>query len=547
MPAKALTLGRPVYRGYMPIDLPQHRPRNPIKPWWKVLGKPRVTIYPKQEPEEWAEEAEYPPLNDATPNGLRRQPRLDWYETLKALPTAEQKLHEISRHATHYIAHLNNWIPVHNSLPAVQYMTRTHFINRLPDSYYPQAITPEDESRRELITRIKELLLNQLAIEKYETQKLKGVFISKSIRDGNRSQYIEDSLVQALVNSLRRALAPDVNQQLLEYQIDQSPSIRSWWYHSGYAPPNKKPYYKSRMDTDGNISQMIQVDGRSAMNFRSEFFIEPQLDLNDELVTNTTLIQDHIKTLKHYGAIYKFKWPVALPGFWFEDQPRFDCPHTCFLTTDALGLRNGKYRNISMPLNDTEDALNCQAILTAFSWLNSMSMYHGFTPFHEVDYPFTCQVITTDGQNWLFNVFQMNSHTFHRDLGGPKRNNICWSSGLMKLYENYDEHGRFVGLDDRVLDLIIRFFAQQTSPAYTKSLNLRPYLGEDIRSEEEKDATLKHLRRCIEGRTDRHKARDWFVPMFEHIYFRSPEVRGQIKHMKPRWHMPKPKTPRIFE
>jgi len=524
-----------------------------------------LTIYPKQEPEEWAPVAEYPPINDATPQGLKRQPRLDWYESLKKLPTVDEKLYEISRHATHKIAHFNNWLPIYNSLPVAQSMTRTHFINNLPQSYQiktgilpsdgesnldsPEKVSESDSHESDTyVSRIRTLVLDQIAIEKYESDKLKGSYISKSIADGNRQQYVQNSLVQSLLVSLSRALSPDANRQLSEYQVDLSPAIRSWWYHSGYQPPNNNVHYRSRKDDQGRVSQMIQVDGRSALNLRSEHLIEPQIGLEDELVTDTSLIQDPVDKLGYCRAIHKFKWPVALPGFWFEDGPRrFDCPHTCFLTTDCLDLINSRNFNRATPLRGIEDALNSQAVLTAFSWLNSLAMFHGYTPFHEIDYPFTCQVITTDGQNWLFNVYQLNSHSFHRDFGGPVRNNVCWSSGLMKLYDSYEGNGKFSGLNDQVLELVVKFLSKQTNPTYTNSLKLRPLLGEDKRTEEEKNETRAALRRCIEGRTNRWLAKEWFVPTFEHLYFRSRESRGQIQLMKPYPHPPKPKHPIIFE
>ena len=572
MPHKALSLGRPVYRGYMPKDLPQHRPNNRVKPWWKVAGRPRVTVYPPREKEQWSEVAEYPPLNDITSGGFQRDFRRNWYDSIKRMPTIDEKLHEINRHCSFKMAHIRNWSAVSNGLPVVQYLTRTHVINDLPDTYKSASDggSPGADGVSDLdvekISRIKKTLLNQIALEKYENRKITNVFISHSIRENNYIQHIEDSLVQSLVTSLRRGLAADHNQELLDYQVDQSPALRSWWFHSGFEPPDNKPFWRSRRDADGLVNTMIQCDGRSAMNFRSDSLIEPVIDLDHELVTNTSLIQDQSYRLKAFKAIYKFKWPVALPGYWWykeneqEDDEKtflfqlegkkeriFDCPHSCFLTTDSLKLRNKLFHNHALPLSDTEDALNCQAILTAFSWLNSLSMYHGYTPYQEIDYPFTCQVITTDGQNWLFNVYQLNAHTFHRDLGGPKRNNICWSSGLMKLYEEYKGDGEFIGVNEQVLAYILRFFAQQTSPTYTKSLALRPHLGVDQRPEEERKETLRLLRRTIEGRTNRWKSSEHFVPMFEHIFFRAPELRYKITHMKPPFHIRPPVPPKMFD
>jgi hypothetical protein len=551
-----------VYRGYVPPDLPQNRPPNRIRPWWKVIGKPRLTMYPKQEVEEYSQEPEYPPLNDASEKGLRSQVRHDWYESLKTIPSAEQKLYEINRHANHRMAHINNWLPACNTLPFVQYLTRSHLVKSLPDSYGlqigggsesgdkitdPTFSLSSAQQQNHLDDRIKQVVLEQIVLDKYETNKNQSPpFISKSIRDGNRKAHFSNRLVQNMFSQVRKLIVTDINPQLLDYQVDLSPAIRSWWYHSGFQPTSNKPFYRSRKDDDGNINTIFQMDASSALNIRSEFLIEPIVQLDDPLVTDTSLVQTCNPDPRTYGAVYKFKWPVALPGFWFEDKPKFDCPHTCFLTTDSLKLRRGSPKNLASPLDDEEDFLTSQALLTGFGWLNSLSMYHGYTPFQEIDYPLTCQVITTNGQDWLFNVVQLNTHTFHRDFGAPKRNNVSWSSGLMKLYDNYSE-GKFEGINSDVLKLLVKFLSTQVNAEYTSRLNLRPYLGVDTRTAEEKDKMRRELRKTFEGRMNRYLQTDWSVPMFEHIFFRAKETRYQIRHMKPKWHQPKPKYPKIFE
>lgn len=511
-------------------------------------------MYPKtDERPEFTDEPEYPPLNDGSRNGVRTQVRLDWYDKVKSLPTVDQKLHEICRLGTHQMPHINNWIKSYNSLPLAQYATQTHLIDKLPDRYSLKRIQDGDEGAtttsqqyKTTFDRVKQSVLDQIAIDQYESIHKSARYVSKSIRDGNRQAHVSNGFVQNVVNNTKLVLATEANPQLIDYQYDLSPAIRSWWYHSGFPPPNNKVYFKNRKDEAGNINQIIQMDGSSAMNIRSDSFIEPIVSQTDTLVTDTTLVQKCPQPLKHYEALYKFNWPVALPGYWFEDEPEFDYPHTCILTTDCLELRNSRNHKAVKPLNDYDNALQVQSILTAYGWLNSMSMYHGFTPFQEIEYPFTCQVITTDGKNWLFNVYQLNTHTFHRDLGGAQKNNICWSSGVKQLYQEYT-NGQFMGVDDEVIDLLIRFMSQKNDPDYTAQLNLKPYLGTDERTTEEKEQIKKLLRFMIEGRKNVWMKSQWRVPLFEHIFFRSPEGRNRITYMKPQWHIPKPKTPPQFE
>lgn len=503
-------------------------------------------MYPRKEEPEFTDEPNYPALNDGSRKGIKTQVRLDWYESLKSIPTVDGKLYEISRHAMHYMPHINNWLKTYNSLPLAQYATQTNFIQTLPNRYSLSQEATEDPHKDATFERVKQSLLDQIAVDKFEGIQKSPHFVSNTIRDGNHQAHVSNRFVQNIFNNLKLILATETNPQLMDYQYDLSPAIRSWWYHSGFPAPNNKVYFRSRKDEEGNINQIIQMDGSSAMNIRSDSLLEPIVSQMDPLVTDTSLVQKFSFPLKQYGAQYKFKWPVALSGFWFEDEPEYDCPHTCLLSADCVDLRNARHHKVAKPLQDYEDCLQVQAILTAFGWLNSLSMYHGFTPFQELKYPFTCQVITTDGKNWLFNVYQLNTHTFHRDLGGPEKNNICWSSGLKQLYQEYS-NGIFKGVDDEVIKLLVKFLSQKNDPDYTSSLDLRPYLGVDERSPEDRAQDQTKLRRLIEGRNNRWLAHDWKVPLYEHIFFRSPEGRNRIQFMKPQWHIPKPKTPKIFE
>lgn len=532
-----------VYRGYMPIGLPQHRPPNRIKPWWKVVGKPRVTLHPKPVIEGFSDEPEYPPLNDGSMKGLKKQVRLDWYESLKKKPTIEEKFHEMGNHQGHFLLHFNNWLPQYNSLPMINYLTQTNFINSLPDSYQSKG----EEENSDLLKVVKRIVLDQVALEKYESLKTQKVgFVSKIVRDGNRTSFVSNRMIQNMLSTVKNCLAADVNTQLSSYHYDYSPAIRSWWYHSGFPAPNNKIFYKSRKDDEGLINQLVQMNGSSAMNIRSDTLLEPLMSLDDPLVTDTSLVQKLPHLLRNYGGKYNFGNLVALPGYWYHQETEFDCPHTCLLSTDCLSLRNKPDFSIPKPMDDDENCLNGQAVLTAFSWLNSLSMYHGYTPFNEIDYPFTCQLITTDGQNWMFNIYQLNCQSFHRDLGGPSKNNICWSSGLMQLFTDYSD-GQFQGVNDDVVRLLIRFVSQKTSPEYTSQLCLRPHLGEDQRTDEEKDMMKTRLRSLIENKSNRWMLHQWKIPHWEHIFFRAKETRHKIRDMKPQWKPPKPKYPRIFE
>jgi len=92
--------------------------------------------------------------------------------------------------------------------------------------------------------------------------------------------------------------------------------------------------------------------------------------------------------------------------------------------------------------------------MSSFAWLNAIAGAHGFTPYHELTYPFTTQTVVTDGQYWSFFVYQLNKHTFHSDLEAPNVENMCWTSGTMKLFDKFED-GVFHGVRGEVLDNLI--------------------------------------------------------------------------------------------
>lgn len=158
------------------------------------------------------------------------------------------------------------------------------------------------------------------------------------------------------------------------------------------------------------------------------------------------------------GYYRKFVYFATVPGYFndinhnsFENTYE-DFPFITF--KDRLCLKIREKLNAAS-FNDDDDVLNGIAIMSSFGLLNGLASYHGFTPFDEITYPFVNQHVITDGQNWFFSVYQMNSHTFHSDLFTDSRKNLCWTSGEMKLFEKY-ENGKFEKVNDEIIKTLLK-------------------------------------------------------------------------------------------
>ena len=205
---------------------------------------------------------------------------------------------------------------------------------------------------------------------------------------------------------------------------------------------------------------------------------------------------------------------------------RGDFPFLTFLNRGLLDLRRAKQLD---EFGDDADVVKAMAVLHNFSYLNALAAVHGFHTYAELTYPLTNQCIVTDGQRWSFFVYQMNSHTFHSDVPPSGKQNLCWSANELKLYETY-ENGEFHGVNDRVLELLIKFYLRR--PALSEEYAvLRPHLHEDVRDAEERLATREDLKRRFAQYKTQREIRAMItrtVYPFEWLHVRNPKSSNKF-------------------
>lgn len=104
----------------------------------KLIGFKRC-LSTKQEAqhEEYTDEAQYPPILDLSYDANKLRKVQSWHEKIKSLNTIEEKLMELNmpRYYGYPCMMLNDRKFPYNSMPFIQYCTRTHFKENLPDFY----------------------------------------------------------------------------------------------------------------------------------------------------------------------------------------------------------------------------------------------------------------------------------------------------------------------------------------------------------------------------------------------------------------------------
>ena len=186
-------------------------------------------------------------------------------------------------------------------------------------------------------------------------------------------------------------------------------------------------------------------------------------------------IPDYKYRLLKLGYPLKRHSFTTLPGFWSDCSNGFDFPNLVCHTREGLELRRRKNETMNKTFDDTQEALDGMAILSCFSWLHSLASNLGFSVYHELTYPLVTHAVITDGQFWSFYVYQLNSHSFHSDVDTDSLRNVCWSSGDLKLFDDY-QNGNFIGVNDEVLKLLIKVSLTIIQYCYRITLKYR-HLG----------------------------------------------------------------------
>lgn len=103
----------------------------------------------------------------------------------------------------------------------------------------------------------------------------------------------------------------------------------------------------------------------------------------------------------------------------------------------------------------------------------------GFSTVYDITYPLISQTVFTNGQEWSFCVYQLNTTLVHSDHAdkNPKRN-MCWVTKPMKLFDTIEE-GKVHGFNEDVLRTLIKFYVNV--PEERLKVDMKPYLGKTVK------------------------------------------------------------------
>lgn len=422
-----------------------------------------------QENEEYTATPQYPPILDLSFESRMERKLQAKYDAIKNVKTVEEK--QIKLNMPRYYGFkcymlFEDQIP-YNSLALAQHLTRTHLIHQenLPDYYKDIKV----ENTENLPKDIQESLL--MEIEGYRRlHDIKGTEIS----DVEKENLIGASIVKSLNRVLSTTLAPGY-PHILDNEVDISPRIEASWVVGGMKPDENVKRLKKGKDflkpyENDPIDRTFYYLGSPSLTLRAHLPLPYILSPSDcQSPALEVPFFEYDPRVLGYSPI-EYKHAASIPGFWPGDSHTFGS--TSFLQTGHFLERD----KLVTENRDMEEGRHRKGILHSYAWLHAQANHLGFTTYNDITYPLVTQTVLTDGQQFRFYVYQLNTIELHgkNTAQNPKRN-VCWASPALKLYEGV-ENGQIVGLNEDVLGMLARLYVN--APAERLGINLRPYLSQ---------------------------------------------------------------------
>lgn len=191
-------------------------------------------------------------------------------------------------------------------------------------------------------------------------------------------------------------------------------------------------------------------------------------NFEDKILFNGEEVPSLESDPRRIGYHHAYQYARNIPGFWPGSEHKFGL--LSYHDRRHLVSRDPNYGE-----EDNQCALNAQGILSSFGWLMGQACYQGFSTYNDLTYPLTAQTIITDGQNWSFYAYQMNTTAFNTDFYEKNhRANKCWGSPTLKLFEEVDANGKVIGLNDEVIRHLVQFYLNEPK---ARDYEMQPYLG----------------------------------------------------------------------
>ncbi|XP_049871631.1 39S ribosomal protein S30, mitochondrial [Pectinophora gossypiella] len=418
--------------------------------------------------DEYTETPEYPPILDLSLQARKLRERQAVHQKIQKINTVEEK--QIGLNMPRYygfkcVMFTDDRVP-YNAMPMVQCYTRTHFkpTEKLPD-IYNETEQLADQAVKEIKSQIEDAIALELEAFDYK-------YMTDIPEEAQRENAIAKRIVKQINRIVSNNLADKVSH-VLSAQVDYDPRHEAFWFVGGTDVPRnvyqwrkKYPFLKDRIDEP--VDRPVQYKGSPIIAVRSHLPLKPILPYS-EAENPEFKVPKFTYQPEMVGYKIEHRHGTNIPGFWPGDHDEFG-----LLSVQGRGYM--LVRNKSFGAQDELEALHCQAMKSSFGWLCAQANYQGFTTYNDLTYPLATQTVITNGQEWSFYAYQLNTITMHNEqMDENPKHNICFGTKPQQLYETV-ENGKVKGLNENVLKTLVQFYLNTPEE---REHDMKPYLGKE--------------------------------------------------------------------
>nr|XP_045598316.1 28S ribosomal protein S30, mitochondrial-like [Procambarus clarkii] len=411
---------------------------------------------------EYTETPEYPPILDTSRKARKLREATEWHDKITRLPTVEQKMMEMNmpKYYGYWSCRLHDNHPRLLGEEFVQYATRTHVVRRLPHHYHSD-LTLEAQRLGALITdqvhHLIDLHFNGRINRKME--------ITSRANELHHTKNFLLGLHRIIVSSL-----PSTVQHIKESMVDIQPRVEAFWLLGGIEPDvmlkksRRNNKFLKEFEND-LINRPVQGTSTPCLGVRVADFL-PEVVSRDDPLSKSGLVSNSSSDPRSYGFHFKHKHAITVTGFWPGEAKEHS--QLWMHTREILPKFVQEFG-----AHNFNTALIQKVVISSFTQALAHASYLGFGPVTELTYPLVQQSVLTNGQQWHFSMYQLNTSTLHCDRAEENPyNNILWLGEEQFLFEAVDDSG-VKGFNSEVLTALISLFLKKG----IKRENPTPYLG----------------------------------------------------------------------
>ncbi|XP_033150249.1 28S ribosomal protein S30, mitochondrial [Drosophila busckii] len=411
--------------------------------------------------------AQYPEIKDLSFKARKQEKAAEWHNEIRQVPTIEEKMIKVNlpRYYGYKVVDFNDTKVPYNALPLTQHYTRT-VLEELPvaESVMDQFVKSARSDAIEALEYAHDYYKQQLTL----------------LHNPLDSVTQERQLTQIILEQIHRVVLQTLSADyahLNELEVDYNPRHEAFWAVGGVDPPknvvkSKEGREWQKEEANNTYDRLVQFTGEPylALRHRQQLpsWKSPEESENLALALQLPRFRHDARSL---GYSIKHQHAINVPGYWPSGNAA-NFGLLSFQSRAHLKLRPKSYGE-----RDEMEALHALAIQSSYAWLLAQANYNGFNTYNELTYPLNTQTIITNGREWSFYKYQLNTLLVHgQNIDENPRVNYCRVSAPQLLYGEINEAGKCVDFNEQTLRQLFSFYANV--PCVKRSSEeLQPYVG----------------------------------------------------------------------